>query len=116
MVTRITVMQCGFAMLEAGATRAKNTKNILMKVRLVLLSEDVPASCPILRRKYHSLPSYSIIPQKTLNATLGYLVYWAVGYAFSFGQGSTQNGFIGLDEFFLYDTSRFAFFFFQVCC
>lgn len=26
-------MQCGFALLEAGGVRAKNTKNILLKVR-----------------------------------------------------------------------------------
>lgn len=25
-------MQCGFALLEAGSVRAKNTKNILLKV------------------------------------------------------------------------------------
>jgi len=26
-------MQCGFALLEAGTVRAKNTKNILLKTR-----------------------------------------------------------------------------------
>jgi hypothetical protein len=31
-----TVMQAGFAMLEAGTTRAKNIKNILLKVLLLL--------------------------------------------------------------------------------
>ena len=28
-------MQCGFALLEAGTVRAKNTKNILLKLSLI---------------------------------------------------------------------------------
>jgi ammonia channel protein AmtB len=35
-------MQAGFAMLEAGTTRAKNIKNILLKV---LFSSSFPCSC-----------------------------------------------------------------------
>ncbi len=59
-------MQAGFAYVEGGLTRAKNTNNIMMK----------------------NLMDFSI----------GSVAFWAVGFAFMFGDG---NGFIGLSGWFL---------------
>jgi len=57
-------MQAGFAMLEAGSVRAKNTKNILLK--------------------------------NTLDACLGALIWWFVGFPFAYGEGGpAENSFIG---------------------
>mmetsp|Transcript_48667 Transcript_48667/g.122907 ORF Transcript_48667/g.122907 Transcript_48667/m.122907 type:complete len:615 (+) Transcript_48667:267-2111(+) len=61
-------MQTGFAFLEAGSVRAKNTKNILLK--------------------------------NLIDTSLGALMWYAVGYAFSYGDG---NAFIGASNFFLVD-------------
>jgi Amt family ammonium transporter len=59
-------MQAGFAALEAGSTRSKNTVNILMK--------------------------------NLLDFCFATLAFWAVGYAFMFGEGTAL---IGLQGFFL---------------
>jgi Amt family ammonium transporter len=59
-------MQAGFAYVEGGLTRAKNTNNIMMK----------------------NLMDFSI----------GSVAFWAVGFAFMFGDG---NAFIGLSGWFL---------------
>ena len=62
-------MQCGFAMLEAGSVRAKNTQNILLK--------------------------------NFLDAALGTLIWWAIGFAFAYGEGGAlPNPFIGGRHFF----------------
>jgi len=53
-------MQCGFALLEAGTVRAKNTKNILMK--------------------------------NLLDACIGALIWWSIGYYVAYEAG---KGFIG---------------------
>lgn len=63
-------MQLGFALLEAGSVRAKNTKNILLK--------------------------------NVMDACLGAIIWWAVGYPFAFGAGGTDD-FIGSGDFFLYN-------------
>ena len=63
----VFLMQCGFALLEAGAVRSKNTVNILIK--------------------------------NMLDALIGGVVYWAVGWAFAYGTDDS-NGFLGTDEFF----------------
>lgn len=60
----VFLMQGGFALLGAGALRAKNTVNYLMK--------------------------------SFMDFGLGAIVFFAVGYAFMFGQG---NAFIGLSDF-----------------
>ncbi|CBY38981.1 unnamed protein product [Oikopleura dioica] len=83
-------MQCGFALFEAGAVRAKNVTNILLK--------------------------------NFLDALIGMIVYWAVGYAFAFGNtvvpGSDgnytyhpTNSFIGNNHFFLSGSFYGEFFF-----
>lgn len=59
-------MQAGFALVEAGFTRSKNTTNILMK--------------------------------NVMDFCMGTLSFWAVGYAFMYGDGTP---FIGLSGFFL---------------
>jgi len=59
-------MQAGFAALEAGSTRAKNTINILMK--------------------------------NLLDFCFATFAFWAVGFAFMFGEGTSI---IGLQGFFL---------------
>lgn len=33
----VHILQCGFALLEAGTVRSKNMKNILLKVLLAIL-------------------------------------------------------------------------------
>jgi Amt family ammonium transporter len=63
-------MQLGFALLEAGSVRAKNTKNILLK--------------------------------NVMDACLGAIIWWSVGYPFAFGAGSSDD-FIGSGDFFLYN-------------
>lgn len=60
-------MQCGFALLESGAVRTKNVKNILLK--------------------------------NAIDACISTLCWWAVGYAFAYGECG-QNGFIGHANFF----------------
>ncbi|PSO49660.1 MAG: ammonium transporter [Cyanobacteria bacterium SW_9_44_58] len=62
----VIFMHVGFAMLEAGFSRQKNTVNILAKNILIL--------------------------------SLGTIAYWAIGFAFMYGQG---NPFIGLSGWFL---------------
>ena len=62
----IFLMQCGFAFLEAGSVRTKNTVNILIK--------------------------------NMLDALIGGVSYWAIGWAIAYGPGG--NGFIGGSEFF----------------
>ncbi len=80
-------MQAGFALLEAGSIRAKNTKNILIK--------------------------------NSLDACLGAILWWTVGYSFAFGvEGDSPNKFIGGKDFFSAlekpaSTTYFAFWFFQ---
>mmetsp|Transcript_12892 Transcript_12892/g.27205 ORF Transcript_12892/g.27205 Transcript_12892/m.27205 type:complete len:515 (-) Transcript_12892:142-1686(-) len=61
-------MQAGFALLEAGSVRAKNTKNILLK--------------------------------NVLDACLGAMVWWGIGYPFAYGQAG-DNDFIGGYNFFM---------------
>ena len=65
----IFFMQCGFAFMEAGAVRSKNTVNILIK--------------------------------NWLDMCIGALVYWAVGFAITFG-GSDPflSPFMGTSYFF----------------
>jgi Amt family ammonium transporter len=81
-------MQAGFALLEAGSVRTKNTKNILLK--------------------------------NTLDACLGGLIWWAVGFPFAFGEdGESPNAFIGGTNLFMsddpkkFDGSFYAFWMFQ---
>jgi len=52
-------MQCGFALLEAGSVRAKNTKNILLK--------------------------------NVLDACLGGLIWWTIGYPIALGDMGTSE-------------------------
>merc|ERR1719181_1100817 len=58
-------MQCGFALLEAGTVRAKNTKNILMK--------------------------------NLLDACIGCLIWWSIGYYVAYETGKGFIGGTGLD-------------------
>jgi hypothetical protein len=52
-------LQCGFALLEAGSVRAKNTKNILLK--------------------------------NVLDACLGGLIWWTIGYPIALGDMGTSE-------------------------
>lgn len=60
-------MQAGFALVEAGFTRAKNVANIMMK--------------------------------NMMDFALGTLIFWAVGFAFMYGD--SIGSFIGFSNFFL---------------
>lgn len=64
----VIFMQAGFALVEAGLTRAKSVANIMMK--------------------------------NMMDFCAGAIAFFAVGYAFAFGEG---NSFIGLDGWFLGD-------------
>ena len=77
----VFLMQCGFALLEAGAVRSKNTVNILIK--------------------------------NMLDALIGGVVYWACGWAFAYGEGS--SGFMGTSQFFFvgFDGKDYPSWFFQ---
>ena len=78
-------MQAGFALLEAGFSRAKNAVNIIMK--------------------------------NVMDASAGALVFFCVGFGLMFG--TTWNGLVGTDGFFLTGTGDqpttwvYAFYFFQ---
>merc|ERR1719402_541668 len=74
-------MQCGFAFLEAGSVRSKNTVNILIK--------------------------------NILDAFIGGVSYWAIGWGLAYGGGG--NPFCGGSEFFGYqlDHDLYAKWFFQ---
>eukprot|EP00092_Neocalanus_flemingeri_P000649 GFUD01000691.1.p1 GENE.GFUD01000691.1~~GFUD01000691.1.p1 ORF type:complete len:547 (+),score=127.70 GFUD01000691.1:58-1698(+) len=62
----IFFMQCGFAFLEAGSVRSKNTVNILIK--------------------------------NMLDAFIGGISYWAIGWGLAYGEGG--NSFCGGSQFF----------------
>jgi len=64
----IFFMQCGFALLEAGSVRSKNTVNILIK--------------------------------NMLDAFIGAVSYWAIGWGLAYGKNGNQ--FCGGGEFFSY--------------
>jgi ammonium transporter, Amt family len=64
----VIFMQAGFALVEAGLTRAKSVANIMMK--------------------------------NLMDFCAGAIAFWAVGYAFAFGEG---NDFIGSEGWFLGD-------------
>jgi len=65
----VFLMQAGFAFLEAGAVRSKNTVNILIK--------------------------------NMLDALIGGVSYWAIGWAVAYGDDD-GSGFIGTTNFFAY--------------
>lgn len=77
----IFFMQCGFAFLEAGSVRSKNTVNILIK--------------------------------NILDAFIGGVSYWAIGWGLAYGGGG--NPFCGGSEFFGYHLAHglYAKWFFQ---
>merc|ERR1712106_133324 len=77
----IFFMQCGFAFLEAGSVRSKNTVNILIK--------------------------------NMLDAFIGGVSYWAIGWGLAYGEGG--NMFCGGSQFFNYQLSYhlYAKWFFQ---
>ncbi|MCA9822237.1 MAG: ammonium transporter, partial [Dehalococcoidia bacterium] len=77
----VFLMQAGFAMVEAGFVRAKNTTNILMK--------------------------------NTLDASIGGIAFFFVGWAFAYGSSDSSNGFIGLGNFALTGFDDYASWIFQ---
>jgi len=68
MAVVIFFMQCGFAFLEAGSVRSKNTVNILIK--------------------------------NMLDAFIGGVSYWAIGWGLAYGEGG--NPFCGGSQYFNY--------------
>mmetsp|Transcript_36817 Transcript_36817/g.80214 ORF Transcript_36817/g.80214 Transcript_36817/m.80214 type:complete len:491 (-) Transcript_36817:147-1619(-) len=55
----------------------------------------------------------NILLKNVLDACFGAPMYWAFGYAFAYGEGSSTNGFIGNNDFFLDDFTDWPFFIFQ---
>jgi len=78
----VFLMQAGFAFLEAGAVRSKNTVNILIK--------------------------------NMLDALIGGVSYWAIGWALAYGKDD-GSGFLGTDQFFAHNMplDQFPSWFFQ---
>jgi Amt family ammonium transporter len=76
-------MQLGFAMVESGFVRSKNTTNILMK--------------------------------NVLDACIGGLAFFAIGYGLAYGLDSDGEAgkFFGFGNFFLNDFENYAFWIFQ---
>eukprot|EP00803_Ostreobium_quekettii_P002948 evm.model.scf_2798.3 EVM.evm.TU.scf_2798.3 scf_2798:13298-18695(+) len=74
-------MQCGFALLEVGSVRAKNTKNILLKVRASVRNLNVVDAC------------------------VGAVVWYAWGHSFAHGEnGIGANPFIGGTNMFMHNS------------
>ncbi len=55
----------------------------------------------------------NILMKNMIDAMVGGLSFWAVGWAFAYGVSDASNGFIGLGNFFLTDFEDYASWFFQ---
>ncbi len=55
----------------------------------------------------------NILMKNMIDACVGGLLFWAVGYGIAYGTSESSNGFIGMGDFFFDDTAGFAGWFFQ---
>ncbi|HMO94704.1 MAG TPA: ammonium transporter [Tepidiformaceae bacterium] len=55
----------------------------------------------------------NILMKNMIDACVGGLSFWAVGWAFAYGASDSSNGFIGMGNFFLNDFDDYAGWFFQ---
>lgn len=55
----------------------------------------------------------NILMKNMIDACVGGLSFWAVGWAFAYGASDSSNGFIGMGNFFLTDFEDYAGWFFQ---
>ena len=55
----------------------------------------------------------NILMKNMVDAMVGGLSFWAVGWAFAYGANDSSNGFIGVGNFFLEDFDAYASWFFQ---
>lgn len=90
-------MQCGFAFLEAGAVRSKNTTNILIK--------NLLDSC---KSRLQKLKFFAEIRRSNVSG-IAIVGYWALGWALAFGDcpNNTIGLFVGYSEFFLANFSNY---------
>lgn len=55
----------------------------------------------------------NVLMKNILDASFGLVVFWAVGFAFAFGDSDTTGALIGLSNFFLAEPTSLTFVFFQ---
>ena len=93
-------LQAGFGLLEAGALRAKNAKNIMLKVseppRIPPLMPSRPPPPSLQHPPCHApspIPATLVCcSQNLMDACIGGLVYYCSGYAICYGGASRPDG------------------------
>ena len=97
--TLVFFMQCGFAMLEAGAVSAKSTQNIMLKnimdpaigVRFFFSSLALVLTVAATPRRRRRLPSPHRPSAPLHPSTPQILAFWSVGYGICYGHKSNVD-------------------------
>lgn len=131
LLPQVFFMQCGFALLEAGTVRIKNTKNIRERLCRVdkgggcpiesrrlyctacgarchpprafhLLPRGAPSATPVLSTRCTAKPPVAAVLKNVIDACVSTMAWWSVGWAFAVGKCG-DSGFIGYTNFFSSD-------------